>query len=257
MACEFFSLSDTGKVRSNNEDALLVDPFAGLAVLADGMGGYNAGEVASAMATEIIGTHLLPLLQHPAPDGLRQAVEGSVELANAAIREAARTEPRYRGMGTTVVLAVFMPERVLIGHVGDSRAYRLRQGRLETLTRDHSLLQEQIDAGLVNPERAHEAPYRNLLTRALGMTPVVHMDLTEHTLEPGDLYLLCSDGLSDMLRDEQIARHLGGSIRLEDVGHALIDAANAAGGRDNVSVVLMRCISSDSGVGAQAGAFAD
>ena len=257
MVCEFFSLNHTGRVRANNEDALLVEPAAGLAVLADGMGGYNAGEVASAMATEIIGAHLLPVLQQPAPDGLRLAVGSSVERANAAICETSRTEARYRGMGTTVVMTVFTPGRVLVGHVGDSRAYRLRQGRLETLTRDHSLLQEQIDAGLVRPERAHEAPYRNLLTRALGMTPVVQIDLAEHTVEPGDLYLLCSDGLNDMLRDDQIARHLAAQTTLEAMGHALVDAANAAGGRDNISVVLMRCASTDATIDAQAGAFAD
>jgi PPM family protein phosphatase len=257
MVCEFFSLSHTGRVRQNNEDSLLVDSAAGLAVLADGMGGYNAGEVASAMATRVIGTHLLPVLQHRPPNGLRQAIEGCVELANAAICEASRNEPRYRGMGTTVVMTVFTPGRVLIGHIGDSRAYRLRQGRLDILTHDHSLLQEQIDAGLVRPERAHEAPYRNLLTRALGMTPVVQLELTEHAIEPGDRFLLCSDGLNDMLRDDQIARLLAADTALEVTGHALVDAANAAGGRDNISVVLIRCAPHDTASAERAGAVAD
>jgi protein phosphatase len=143
-------------------------------------------------------------------------------------------------MGTTLVVGVFRDQRLLLGHVGDSRAYRLRGGRLQQLTHDHSLLQEQIDAGLLTPEQAVFSSNKNLVTRAVGVEDTVLLETHAHDLLPGDLYLLCSDGLSDMLDDDTIAQLLGGQEPLDEVAGALVDAANDAGGKDNISVVLVR-----------------
>lgn len=240
MKLKFVGLTDAGRIRANNEDAISTLEPLGLAVLADGMGGYNAGEVASAMAVEHIRQHLQPWLtaRPVASRELPQAVLRGIELANQAIYEASAAHREFRGMGTTVVVAVFHGSRVLLAHAGDSRVYRLRQGQLVTLTRDHSLLQEQIDAGLISPELARHATYRNLVTRAVGVEAAVRPDLNELGTEPGDLYLLCSDGLNDMLSDEEIASVLLRTPSLEAAARALVDAANAAGGRDNISVIL-------------------
>lgn len=243
MKCDFFSLSDAGRVRPNNEDAVAVVAESGLAILADGMGGYNAGEVASAMATRIISQSLAPRLQAGMINtrDIRQWLVQSVEAANLAIYEASLADPAYRGMGTTLVVAVFNGARLTVAHAGDSRLYRLRQGQLAPLTRDHSLLQEQIDAGLVPPELARTAQYKNLVTRAVGVESYVDLALADHVVQPGDTYLLCSDGLNDMLTDAQMAAILRRERAMATAGHALVEAANAAGGRDNISLVLVQC----------------
>lgn len=172
MTLEFFSATDTGRVRDNNEDSIALDPGVGLAVLADGMGGYNAGEVASQMLTSFIkaelGRWLAEAGQQASDADVRRAMDICVDNANRAIFNAANTNPRYAGMGTTLVVAVFREQSVLLGHVGDSRAYRLRDGQLVQITRDHSLLQEQIDAGLLTPEEAVFSSNKNLVTRAVG-----------------------------------------------------------------------------------------
>jgi protein phosphatase len=246
MLYEFTSLSDTGRLRSNNEDAVACEASLGLAVLADGMGGYNAGEVASAMATGTVSTALGTwLLEHPLKRSSREttiAMKMSVERANQVIFQAALDNSEFAGMGTTLVLAVFAGSRVLVGHVGDSRCYRWRHGQLSQLTRDHSLLQEQIDAGLLSPEAAQHAPHRNLVTRALGVENSVLLDVAEHTVLPGDQYLLCSDGLTDMLPDGTLAALLKHGLPASEQAQALIDAANAAGGKDNISVILVRAV---------------
>ena len=235
MPCAFISLTHPGRVRPNNEDAIALEPAIGLAVLADGMGGYNAGEVASAMAT----THIARLLGPQAPAGLTEdAVVRAVESANRAIWAAAATHAEYSGMGTTVVVALFGEGRLLLAHVGDSRAYRVRGGQLVQLTRDHSFQQEQIDAGLLMPEEAFTAPHRNLVTRALGVEATVEVEIHGHGVLPEDLYLLCSDGLSDMLPDAELAALLAGGGNLAEMADRLVDAANARGGRDNISVIL-------------------
>ncbi|NIC41189.1 Stp1/IreP family PP2C-type Ser/Thr phosphatase [Aquabacterium sp. A08] len=243
MKCDFFSLSDRGRVRANNEDAVAVDRDLGLAVLADGMGGYNAGEVASALATAEVQRQLRAALPRGsnAPREVRRALQHSVEAANLAIYEAALSRPDWRGMATTLVVALFGGARLTVGHVGDSRLYRLRQGQLALLTRDHSLLQEQIDAGLLSPDMARVAQYKNLVTRAVGVEPLVALELSEHVVQAGDTYLLCSDGLNDMLSDGEIAQILTHAPPLAQAGQALLDAANAAGGRDNISLVLVQC----------------
>jgi PPM family protein phosphatase len=244
MQIEFFSATDTGRARSNNEDAVTLDETHGLAVLADGMGGYNAGEVASGMATEFIKTELgrwLGEVGEAATDPeVRRAMDICVDNANRAIFNAANANPQYAGMGTTLVVSVFRDHRVLVGHVGDSRCYRLRAGRLTQVTRDHSLLQEQIDAGLITPEQAAFSAHKNLVTRAVGVEDTVLLEIHQHELHPGDLFLMCSDGLSDMLEDESLGQLLMGYDTLEEMGAALIAAANDAGGRDNIAVVLAR-----------------
>lgn len=247
MVYEFHGLTDTGRLRSNNEDAIACEPDLGLALLADGMGGYQAGEVASAMATGTVsatlGTWLLGKRAKTNTRDIVSAMRQSVDQANLAIFQASIDNPQFTGMGTTLVMAVFCGARALVGHIGDSRCYRWREGRLEQLTRDHSLLQEQVDAGLLTPEQAEHAPHRNLVTRALGVESAVALDVAEHAVLPGDLYLLCSDGLTDMLRHEgmqHLLRAPGATPALDTLAQALVDGANAAGGRDNISVILVR-----------------
>jgi protein phosphatase len=241
---EFFSATDTGRARSNNEDAVALDEAASLAVLADGMGGYNAGEVASGMATNFIKTELgrwlIEAAGHATDTDVRRAMDICVDNANRAIFNAASSNPQYAGMGTTLVVAVFRDSRLLLGHVGDSRGYRLRGGRLTQITRDHSLLQEQIDAGLITAEQAAFSSNKNLVTRAVGVEDTVLLEMHMHEVQPGDTYLLCSDGLSDMLDDETISQILQSGATLEETGSTLIEAANDAGGKDNISVILAR-----------------
>jgi protein phosphatase len=243
MNYKFCALTDTGRNRDNNEDALCVDDETHLAVLADGMGGYNAGEVASGMATAFIKSELSRWLIEVGPVArsreVRRAMELCVDSANLSIFNAANSNTQYSGMGTTLVVGVFRDDALVLGHIGDSRCYRLRAGKLEQITRDHSLLQEQMDAGLITPEQAEHSNIRNLVTRALGVEEVVLLEVNEHQVEIGDIYLMCSDGLSDMLNDAHIAQIVNSPASLEIKGQMLIDAANDHGGRDNISVLLV------------------
>jgi len=244
MTLEFVSATDTGRARNNNEDSVALDDATALMVLADGMGGYNAGEVASGMATSFIKSELgrwLSEASEAATDtDVRRAMDICVDNANRAIFNAANSNPQYAGMGTTLVVGVFRDSRLLIGHVGDSRGYRLRASRLTQITHDHSLLQEQIDSGLITPEQAAFSANKNLVTRAVGVEDTVLLETHLHDVMPGDTYLLCSDGLSDMLDDESIAQLLMSAEALPELATALVDAANDAGGKDNISVVLAR-----------------
>lgn len=244
MKFEFASALDTGRVRKNNEDAVALDAECGLAILADGMGGYNAGEVASGMASQIVRDGLAAWIRAratpPGPDELRRAMGDIVEQANRAIFDAATQEAQYAGMGTTLVMLALAGDGVLVGHIGDSRAYRLRARRIERLTRDHSLLQEQLDAGLITVAQAARSIHRNLVTRAMGVEPEVTMETHRHDLAEGDLLLLCSDGLTDMLDDSEIAELMGAAAPLQTLCESLVQAANQAGGKDNISVVLVR-----------------
>ena len=244
MTLEYFSATDTGRARNNNEDSVAVDEASHLVVLADGMGGYNAGEVASGMATSFIKTELGRWLAEASDNAsdtdVRRAMDICVDNANRAVFNAANSNPQYAGMGTTLVVGVFRDGRLLMGHVGDSRGYRLRGGRLAQITHDHSLLQEQIDSGLITAEQAAFSANKNLVTRAVGVEDTVLLETHLHDVLPGDTYLLCSDGLSDMLDDESIAQLLQSSDALSEVAAALVDAANDAGGKDNISVVLAR-----------------
>ncbi|HZM37171.1 MAG TPA: Stp1/IreP family PP2C-type Ser/Thr phosphatase [Burkholderiales bacterium] len=252
QALEIATCTDPGMVRSHNEDSVAADPINGLVVLADGMGGYNAGEVASGMATTVIVTEMRQLLTGVRPHDVDQAsseqiaarlVREQVLKANTSIYRAAQSQPQYAGMGTTLVVCLFYDNRVLVSHLGDSRLYLQRDGQLRQVTRDHSLLQEQIDSGIITAEQAKKAAHKNLVTKALGIDPVVEPEIHEYPTKPGDIYLLCSDGLSDMVEDEDIgmALHaLGGNLKL--AAQQLVQMANDHGGRDNVSVILVRVL---------------
>ncbi|WP_310388866.1 Stp1/IreP family PP2C-type Ser/Thr phosphatase [Roseateles sp.] len=244
MTLEFFSATDVGRARDNNEDSVAMDEAVGLGVLADGMGGYNAGEVASQMLTSFIRAELGRWLKESGASAtaadVRRAMDICVDNANRAIFNAANTNPRYAGMGTTLVVGVFREEGLLMGHVGDSRAYRLRGGHLMQITRDHSLLQEQLDAGLLTAEEAAQSSNKNLVTRAVGVEDAVMLELHLHEVQPGDVYLFCSDGLSDMLDDASICQLLLNHPSLSEAAQALIDGANDMGGRDNIAMVLVR-----------------
>jgi PPM family protein phosphatase len=244
MSFEFFHAIDTGRARTNNEDSVAVDETTALAVLADGMGGYNAGEVASNMATSFIRDELGRWLQSAAAKAndaeIRRAMDICVDNANRAIFNAANSNPQYAGMGTTLVVAVFRDGQLRLGHVGDSRAYRWRGNLLTQITRDHSLLQEQIDAGLITAEQAAFSANKNLVTRAVGVEDTVLLETHLHEVQPGDVYLMCSDGLSDMLDDASLAQLLQMHDSLPAAGHALIAAANDAGGKDNIALILVR-----------------
>ena len=247
---EVCALTDLGLVRQNNEDAVAFDRQTGLCLLADGMGGYQAGEVASAMAVAWLTQELNSWLQRAGPrapvKALRQILKTCVQGANHAIVQAANSNPDQQGMGTTLVAGVFTGNQLVLGHVGDSRCYRLRYETLLQLTKDHSMLQEQVDAGLMTPRQALVSPHRNLITRALGVESTVQVDIGEHRVEPGDLYLMCSDGLSDMLERAAITDILNAPSPLATKAQALVQAANDSGGRDNISVLLVQagaCVS--------------
>ena len=244
----YAEITDTGRVREHNEDAIGSDPDIGLMVLADGMGGYNAGEVASGIAVQIV-TEL-------ASDGanreerndidphsgmMRQSIvlRDAVYRANKIIFQTAQSQTHCEGMGTTIVACMFFDDKVSIAHVGDSRAYRLRGDILDQMTLDHSLLQELVDRGFYSEEEAQRSTNRNYVTRALGVEPTVEVEVHEHDVLQDDIYLLCSDGLPDMVEDDDI--HLTISTfnaSLDVVGQQLVDLANDHGGRDNVSVML-------------------
>jgi len=249
QALQIVSRSDPGMIRSHNEDAVYTNQARGLAILADGMGGYNAGEVASGMATTLLGSELEKVFQKTEPQNIdaagklysHTALEAEIARANTSIYQAAQSQPQYAGMGTTLVMAVFYDNMMTVAHIGDSRLYRLRGDEFQVVTRDHSLLQEQIDSGLISVEDARHSQNKNLVTRALGVDPEVEPEIRDYDTMPGDIYLLCSDGLNDMVEDDEIALTLQAlSANLELAATQLIQAANDGGGKDNVSVVLVR-----------------
>lgn len=244
MNYEICTQTDLGLVRNNNEDAVTFEAASRLCILADGMGGYNAGEIASGMAVAFIksemGRWLSQAGKHASAKEVRRALEICVENANHSIFNAADANPPYAGMGTTLVVGVFQQDRLILGHVGDSRCYRLRGGDFQQITKDHSLLQEQLDAGLITAEQARTSTNKNLVTRALGVDDTVMLEVHEHRVESGDVYLMCSDGLSDMVSDEGIEDVVSGGASLEQKARQLIVIANGAGGRDNISVLLAR-----------------
>ncbi|MGH6639757.1 MAG: Stp1/IreP family PP2C-type Ser/Thr phosphatase [Polaromonas sp.] len=242
MIYEICTQTDPGLTRDNNEDAVAFDAATRLCILADGMGGYNAGEIASGMAAAFIksemGRWLSQAGRHANAKEVRRAMEICVENANHSIFNAANSNPQYAGMGTTLVVGVFQDDRLMLGHIGDSRCYRLRGQAFQQITKDHSLLQEQIDAGLITPEQAQTSLNKNLVTRALGVEDTVLVEVNEHRVDAGDVYLMCSDGLSDMVTDDGIAAILLAAGGLEQKARQLVAAANDAGGRDNISVLL-------------------
>ncbi|MCP4302323.1 MAG: Stp1/IreP family PP2C-type Ser/Thr phosphatase [Gammaproteobacteria bacterium] len=245
---DFGELTDTGRVREHNEDMIGSRPDVGLMVLADGMGGYNAGEVASGIAVQIVtelaadgATREKQEDIEPHSGLMRQSIvlRDAVYRSNKIIYQTAQSQTHCEGMGTTIVACMFCDNKLSIAHVGDSRAYRMRDGKLDQITADHSLLQELVDRGFYSEEEAQRSTNRNYVTRALGVEPIVEVEVHEHDVLPGDVYLLCSDGLSDMVEDDDI--HLTISTfnaSLDVVGQQLVDLANDHGGRDNISVML-------------------
>jgi len=246
---EIVSRTDPGMVRAHNEDAVYANSGLGMAILADGMGGYNAGEVASGMVTTLLGSELEKAFKQPETrlidqDGRQQTrslLEAEISRANNAVYQAAQSQPQYAGMGTTLVMAVFYDNAITVAHIGDSRLYRLRGEEFSQVTRDHSLLQEQIDNGMLTVEQARTSQNKNLVTRAVGVDPSVESEIHEYATLPGDIYLLCSDGLNDMVEDEEIGMTLQMlSANLALAATQLVQMANDNGGRDNVSVILVR-----------------
>lgn len=245
---EMLALSDPGMVRALNEDAVFVAAETGLAILADGMGGYSAGEVASAMAIDMVSRELLGSLPglHDLPldestPHLHEDIEFAAQRSNSAIHNAALGDTDCEGMGTTLVIAVLLPGQITVAHVGDSRLYRFRASQLEQITRDHSWMDEQLALGVITAEHAKNSRLQNIVTRGLGIEPEVEIEIHDYPTQDDDLYLLCSDGLSDMLDDAAIERILAeASDNLDQAAQKLIAQANENGGRDNVSVVLIR-----------------
>lgn len=240
-------LSDAGKVRACNEDSVALDLAHGIAVLADGMGGHRAGDVASRLAVDTLLERLPDKVRHYRAGGRRptplQFCEQIAGEANLAVHRAAQAQATLRGMGTTLALALFHDERVALVHLGDSRIYRLRGDRLELLTRDDSLLRDQVDQGLIAAEAASDSHNRHLVTGALGIGARVALHLREETVREGDLYLLCSDGLTDLVDDadiELILSQLKANLPL--AATHLVQLANDCGGFDNISLVLLRVL---------------
>lgn len=249
---EIVRLTDVGQKRDHNEDTVASDAEIGLVVLADGMGGYKAGEVASEIAVLTIVAELKETMAMQEP-GHADAVTGmqvesrllyeAVAKANESIYSVSQDQPQCAGMGTTLVVGLFTNNKLLAGHIGDSRMYRLRNDEFTQITEDHSLLQEQIKSGLITPEQAKVSHNKNLVTRAVGIDSEVVLELHEHEVEVGDIYLLCSDGLSDLVEDEDIHLTLSTlSANLELAANQLIQMANDNGGKDNISVILARVV---------------
>lgn len=236
-----------GLLREHNEDAIASDLSIGLLLLADGMGGYKAGEVASEIAVLMIAAELTEAMQHPLR--YKQATAGrlpeskmmlgAVKKANTTIYQISKNEPKCAGMGTTLVAAIFTSNQLVVGHIGDSRLYRLRGEVLTQLTEDHSLIQEQINAGLISLAQAEVSTKKNLVTRALGVDEAVELELQAYDVLVGDVYLLCSDGLSDLVKDATIAKILfEANDNMSLAANKLIDTANDNGGFDNISVII-------------------
>jgi len=231
--------TDVGIVRSGNEDNYLMLAERGIFIVADGMGGHAAGEVASEMAVRLISRDLGTVRGIP-DEEVAERMRQSIRAANAAIYERTLTEHDKRGMGTTATALVLLPNRFLLGHVGDSRAYRLRDGKFEQLTKDHSYVQEQVDAGLLTPEQARVHPYSNVITRCVGANQDVIPDTYSGDLLAGDVVLLASDGLTGMLEDEHIHKILEAPGGPQEWVDAMINDANRRGGLDNITAIIVK-----------------
>lgn len=246
-------LTDVGRMRSHNEDSISTDENIGLVVLADGMGGYKAGEVASGIATSLITSEVRAALdkhklkneidEETGLSGESLVMRDAAITANRAIYETSQSQSRLSGMGTTLVSALFYDNRVTIVHVGDSRLYRLREDHFEQITKDHSLLQELVDRGFYTPEEAKKSSKKNVVTRALGVDAEVKPEVQEEIVLPNDVYLLCSDGLNDMVDDNDMRMVIGTlSGNLQLAAEQLVEMANDLGGKDNISVILIHAL---------------
>jgi serine/threonine protein phosphatase PrpC len=256
MRVKFAGLTDVGRTRDNNEDNFFISESEPLCVVADGMGGHNSGEVASLQAIQVVrdfyegnssgaespGRGPLPpwpFKRRPPKHHEERRLVQAVLLANQEVHNAANNDADLKGMGTTLVGAYFIETGMYLIHIGDSRAYRLRDGAVERMTRDHSLADEYLAMGILRPEEVQFFPYKNVITRAIGLSPTVEPEVNFVTILPDDIFLFCSDGLTDPLDDHAIARILQSHRSdLESAARALVDAANEAGGPDNITVVL-------------------
>ncbi len=256
---QIVALTDVGRVRDHNEDFIDSDLRRGIVVLADGMGGLNAGEVASSMSVNVVmdelrgyvdGTSTLQLDEATAiganQDQARislesRVVESTIRKANSAVFHVSQTQPQYRGMGTTIVTALFYDNKMTVAHIGDSRMYCFREGALKQITKDHSFVQELLDKGLYTAEEARNSSQKNVVTRAVGVAPTVDVEVHDYEASVGEIYLLCSDGLSDMVTDENIEKIMHAcATDLNEMAKQLVEIANASGGKDNISVVLVK-----------------
>jgi len=244
--------TDTGCVRERNEDCLAIDPEIGLVVVADGMGGHNSGEVASRLAVDTILEYARKVLtagKTAVPEGgspelplrMRQ-MQYILHIANMMIYEKARAFPKNQGMGTTVVAALADETSLTVAHVGDSRLYRHRGGKLDQLTEDHSLVMEQVRQGVITREQAERSNLQNILTRALGIEEDVEVDVAEHPLMPGDVFLLCSDGLTKMVAEKEISDVLAACPAAADAAERLVGKARDAGGTDNITAAVIKVL---------------
>jgi protein phosphatase len=248
-----YATTTEGLVREHNEDCFSVDEERRLFVVADGMGGHAAGEVASRVAVETVKEFLQSADEEatwPYESNPRLSLEGNklaqaIRVANRRVLEEVGKNEHYRGMGTTIVALTVRPdeansEHAYIGHVGDSRTYRIREGKIEQLTTDHSWISAQVESGAISAEAARRHPLRNVITRALGSDEEVEADIIECDVRPGDLFILCTDGLNTMISDEEILkRALAGANDLKAMCASLVEGANEAGGEDNTTVVLV------------------
>jgi protein phosphatase len=249
--------SDVGLVRMNNEDHFAVDPSLGLYVICDGMGGQAAGEVASKMAVETVVQHIREAGRNPQANWEGAYLEelsaptnrlgSAIRLSNKAIFDAAASASSNNGMGCTVAAASILGNVMSVAHVGDSRIYLFRDGKLKQLTQDHSLVWEQVRQGLLTPQEAGESDMSNVILRALGAEPTVEVDLDEMWVGPGDQVLLCSDGLTRMVPDAEIAAVLAAAAEPQEAADKLVQLANEKGGEDNTTVIILRLLPSSSG----------
>jgi serine/threonine protein phosphatase PrpC len=233
-----YGKTDTGLRRHNNEDAFLIRTEFGLSVLADGMGGAAAGELASQIFAE---SSLEIFTKSPSPateEECLDLLQRCYELANERILNHVMEYPHHDGMGCTAELMIFMDEKFAIGHVGDSRTYLFRKGHLKQLTKDHSLVQQQVDQGLISPDEARKHRLRNVILRAVGTKETLAVDFVRGRISVGDIFLLCSDGLTDMIEDNAIQEILSQPLGIEAKAVSLVESAKSAGGFDNVTVVL-------------------
>ncbi len=239
--------TDTGLTRDHNEDFIAWDAEQGLALLADGMGGHKAGDIASRMSVECIKKNLRPVLERPSPASgdkdtgpLASLLDKAINEANDTVFTAGEANAQQKGMGTTLVVLVLHDDRVLVAHVGDSRLYRLHGRELMAVTHDHSLVREMMAEGMMTEEEAQDSPFTHVITQAVGVREAVDAEIQEFEAVPGDVYLLCSDGLTDAVEDCEIAETLlAVQGNWERAAQRLVDLANQHGGRDNISVVIV------------------